>query len=227
MPRALLPGGGAGGGSPGTSPRSRPTWAGTTSGPPPWHGAARDTTSSWSWPPTGRACSRGSPASLSLAGLSILTAQVFTTEDGAAVDLFEVQGVVRGRRSRKSDGVSSAGPLRKAIDGADVAGAPGGREAPPLPGASIGPARDGGGGQRRVGLLHGDRGRRAGSHRGCSTTSPARSPTCSSTCTSPRSPRTPDRVIDAFYVRDALGRKITSPEQIAEVESAMRGRLEG
>ena len=35
------------------------------------------------------------------------------------------------------------------------------------------------------------------------------------------------RVIDAFYVRDALGGKITSPEQIAEVESAMRARLEG
>jgi [protein-PII] uridylyltransferase len=34
------------------------------------------------------------------------------------------------------------------------------------------------------------------------------------------------RVIDAFYVRDALGGKITSPEQIAEVESAMRARLE-
>ena len=32
--------------------------------------------------------------------------------------------------------------------------------------------------------------------------------------------------IDAFYVRDALGGKITSPEQIAEVESAMRARLE-
>jgi [protein-PII] uridylyltransferase len=31
--------------------------------------------------------------SLALAGLSILTAQVFTTEDGAAIDLFEVEGV--------------------------------------------------------------------------------------------------------------------------------------
>ena len=31
--------------------------------------------------------------SLSLAGLSILSAQVFTTDDGAAVDLFDVEGV--------------------------------------------------------------------------------------------------------------------------------------
>ena len=53
---------------------------------------------------------------LSLAGLSILTAQVFTTEDGAAADLFEVQGafepVVGEERWREFRGL-----LRKAIDG--------------------------------------------------------------------------------------------------------------
>ena len=53
---------------------------------------------------------------LSLAGLSILTAQVFTTEDGAAADLFEVQGafepVVGEERWREFRHL-----LRKAIDG--------------------------------------------------------------------------------------------------------------
>ena len=32
------------------------------------------------------------------------------------------------------------------------------------------------------------------------------------------------RVIDAFYVRDALGGKITDPEQIVEIETAVRAR---
>ena len=53
---------------------------------------------------------------LSLAGLSILTAQVFTTDDGAAADLFEVQGafepVVGEERWREFRNL-----LRKAIDG--------------------------------------------------------------------------------------------------------------
>jgi [protein-PII] uridylyltransferase len=55
--------------------------------------------------------------SLALAGLSILTAQVFTTEDGAAVDVFEVEGVwepdVDERRWREFRGT-----LRRAVEGA-------------------------------------------------------------------------------------------------------------
>jgi [protein-PII] uridylyltransferase len=54
--------------------------------------------------------------SLALAGLSILTAQVFTTEDGVAADLFEVEGVweteVPDRRWREFRGM-----LRRAVDG--------------------------------------------------------------------------------------------------------------
>jgi [protein-PII] uridylyltransferase len=54
--------------------------------------------------------------SLALAGLSILTAQVFTTEDGVASDLFEVEGVwepeVPDRRWREFRGM-----LRRAVDG--------------------------------------------------------------------------------------------------------------
>ena len=54
--------------------------------------------------------------SLALAGMSILTAQVFTTEDGIGVDLFEVEGVwekeVPDRRWREFRGM-----LRRAVDG--------------------------------------------------------------------------------------------------------------
>jgi [protein-PII] uridylyltransferase len=34
-----------------------------------------------------------------------------------------------------------------------------------------------------------------------------------------------DRVVDSFYVRDALGRKVTEPHQVAEIESVVRARL--
>ncbi|HEV2951806.1 MAG TPA: hypothetical protein VGZ51_06865, partial [Actinomycetota bacterium] len=54
--------------------------------------------------------------SLALAGLSILTAQVFTTEEGVASDLFEVEGVweseVPDRRWREFRGM-----VRRAVDG--------------------------------------------------------------------------------------------------------------
>ncbi len=54
--------------------------------------------------------------SLALAGMTILTAQVFTTEDGLAADLFEVEGVweqsVPDRRWREFRGM-----LRRVVDG--------------------------------------------------------------------------------------------------------------
>ena len=54
--------------------------------------------------------------SLALAGMSILTAHVFTTDDGVAADLFEVEGVwepeVPERRWREFRGM-----LRRAVDG--------------------------------------------------------------------------------------------------------------
>ena len=34
------------------------------------------------------------------------------------------------------------------------------------------------------------------------------------------------RVVDSFYVRDALGRKVVDPELLGEVESSLRARLE-
>ena len=34
-----------------------------------------------------------------------------------------------------------------------------------------------------------------------------------------------DRVIDAFYVRDSVGRKLEDADQIAKLEATMRERL--
>ena len=34
------------------------------------------------------------------------------------------------------------------------------------------------------------------------------------------------RVVDAFYVRDALGRKVVEPRQVDEIEQAVRSRIE-
>jgi len=36
-----------------------------------------------------------------------------------------------------------------------------------------------------------------------------------------------DRVIDSFYVRDALGRKVTDARQVDEIGSVVRDRLPG
>jgi [protein-PII] uridylyltransferase len=36
-----------------------------------------------------------------------------------------------------------------------------------------------------------------------------------------------DRVVDAFYVRDSVGRKLEDPSRAVALESAMRERLEG
>jgi hypothetical protein len=33
-------------------------------------------------------------------------------------------------------------------------------------------------------------------------------------------------VIDAFYVRDELGRKVQEPAQVSEIEAAFRARLD-
>ena len=35
------------------------------------------------------------------------------------------------------------------------------------------------------------------------------------------------RVIDAFYVRDSLGRKVTESHQVGEIEALVRARLAG
>ncbi len=36
-----------------------------------------------------------------------------------------------------------------------------------------------------------------------------------------------EHVVDAFYVRDELGRRVEDPERVAALEDAVRARLEG
>lgn len=162
---------------------------------------------------------------LSLAGLSILTAQVFTTEDDVAVDVFEVQGAFepevgeeRWRTFRQT--------LRKVLEGRlaldhRVAEK---RRHYPAPRAQI-PVRvevDNEasdfftvievGGPDRIGFLF-DVTRTFAElqldvHLAKVATFGA-------------------RVVDAFYVRDALGQKVEDPEHVAEIERALRARLEG
>jgi [protein-PII] uridylyltransferase len=163
--------------------------------------------------------------SLALAGLSIQAAQAFTTEDGAAVDLFEVHGVFEEEIS-EARWRAFRGTLRKAVAGqmslAHRVGEQRRRYPEPRSDLPVTVAVDNDasdfstvievGAPDRPGLLYDITSVLADLQLDVHLAKVA-------TYTG--------RVIDAFYVRDALGGKITSPEQIAEVESAMRARLEG
>jgi len=161
---------------------------------------------------------------LSLAGLSILTAQVFTTEDGTALDVFEVEGLFepeigedRWREFRSA--------LRKAIEGrislehrvADK------RRHYPSPRATV-PVRVDVhndvsdfftvvevGAPDRIGLLFDITRTFADLHLDVHL---AKVATYGA------------RVVDAFYIRDELGRKVEAQDQIREIERALRERLE-
>ena len=161
---------------------------------------------------------------LALAGLSILSAQVFTTEDGVAADLFEVEGAfepeVGERRWREFRST-----LRKAIEGQislERRVAEKRRYYPPRSDTPVTVAVDNAasdfftvievGAPDRIGLLHDITAAlaelRLDVHLAKVTTYTG-------------------RVIDAFYVRDALGGKVTSPEQVREVESVVHTHLDG
>jgi [protein-PII] uridylyltransferase len=162
---------------------------------------------------------------LTLAGLSILTAQVFTTEDGVAVDVFEVEGAfeieVEEERWR-----AFRGTLRKAIAGRvsldhrvreKRSHYPPPRNDVPVRVQVDNDASDfftviEVGAPDRLGLLF-DVTRTFAEmqldvHLAKVATYGA-------------------RVVDAFYVRDELGRKVDDPEQVAELELALRSRLDG
>ena len=159
---------------------------------------------------------------LSLAGLSILTAQVFTTEDGAAADLFEVQGafepVVGEERWREFRHV-----LRKAIDGRvslEHRMTEKRRHYPERSDTPVTVTVDNGasdfftvievGAPDRIGLLYDITRTLAELELDVHLAKVA-------TYT--------DRVIDAFYVRDALGRKLDDAEQTSAVGAALRARI--
>jgi len=160
---------------------------------------------------------------LSLAGMSILTAQVFTTDDGVAVDLFEVEGAwepevgqERWRRFRHL--------LRETIDGAislDRRVDEQRRHYPPprtdLPVTVAVDNRTSDfftvieiGAADRIGLLYDITSALADLRLDVHL---ARVSTYSG------------RVVDAFYVRDALGMKVTEPAQMGEIEAIVRARL--
>jgi [protein-PII] uridylyltransferase len=160
---------------------------------------------------------------LSLAGLSILTAQVFTTEDGVAVDVFEVEGAfereVGDERWREFRGI-----LRRAIEGRlslayRVAEK---RKHYPAPQDDV-PVRvsvdnDASdfftvievGAPDRIGLLF-----------DITRTFAELQLDVHLAKVATYGPR----VVDAFYVRDELGRKVDDEERIQELERALRARL--
>ena len=160
---------------------------------------------------------------LALSGLSILAAQVFTTEDGVAVDLFEVEGAFeeqvdeeRWRRFRQT--------LRKALDGRlsleyrvkeKRSFYPEPRGDVPVSVAVDNAASDfftviEVGAADRLGLLF-DVTRTLFELQ--MDVHVAKVATYGG------------RVVDAFYVRDVLGRKVEDLEHISEIQAALRARL--
>jgi [protein-PII] uridylyltransferase len=160
---------------------------------------------------------------LTLEGLSILTAQVFTTEDGTAVDLFEVQGVYEPK-VREETWREFRGTLRKAIEGRTSLDHrvgdkrrhyPEPRRAIPVTVSVDNDASDfftviEVGAADRIGLLYDVTRTLAELELDVHLAKIA---------------TFADRVIDAFYVRDGQGRKIEEPGPIAEIEATLRERL--
>ena len=160
---------------------------------------------------------------LSLAGLSILTAQVFTTQDGSAVDVFEVEGVFepevgedRWREFRTT--------LRRAIEGRVSLEYRVERKRALYPEPRVHRpvtvTLDNGvsdlftvievGAPDRIGLLFDVTRTLAELHLDVHLAKVA---------------TYAGRVIDAFYVRDELGRKVIEPSQIEEVRGALIARV--
>jgi [protein-PII] uridylyltransferase len=161
--------------------------------------------------------------SLAVTGIAILSAQVFTTEDGVAVDLFEVQGAYEPEIT-ESRWRSFRGTLRRAIDGSISLEhrVEERRRTYPPPRARTdvtinvdNEASDFStivevGAPDRIGLLYDVTRAFADLQVDVHLAKVA----------------TYDgRVVDAFYVRDALGRKITDEGQLGEVREALRARI--
>lgn len=160
---------------------------------------------------------------LAVGGISILSAQVFTTDDGAAVDLFVVEGAfepqITEARWREFRTV-----LRRAIDGSLSLEArveekrrhyPGPKVQTPVTVNIDDDASDFStvvevGAPDRIGLLH-DITRAFADLK--LDVHLAKVATYSG------------RVVDAFYVRDSLGRKITDPEHVAEIAETLADRV--
>jgi [protein-PII] uridylyltransferase len=161
--------------------------------------------------------------SVALAGLSILTAQAFTTDDGVAVDLFEVEGAfeheIAEPRWREFRTV-----LRRAVEGRvsldHLVAEKRAYYPPPRSTTPVSVVVDNGvsdystvievGAPDRIGVLY-------------DITSALAELTLDVHLA--RVATYTGRVIDAFYVRDGLGRKVADPGQIGEIEAVIRARL--
>ncbi len=161
---------------------------------------------------------------LALKGLSILTAQVFTTDDGVAVDLFEVEGLFESDL-REETWRELRALLRKTLEGRLSLDSRIGdkrrhyqrpRRHVPVSVAIDNEASDfftvvEVGAADRIGLLYDITRTLAELDLDVHLAKIA---------------TYADRVIDAFYVRDGIGRKVTDPTQVAAVRAAIRGGLE-
>jgi [protein-PII] uridylyltransferase len=162
---------------------------------------------------------------LAVGGISILSAQVFTTSDHVAVDLFEVEGAFEPEiTEQRWRGVRST--LRRVIEGAtsiDRLVQDRRRHYPePATRTAVTVRVDNEasdfstvlevGAPDRMGLLYDIT--TAFSALGIDVHL-AKVATFEG------------RVVDAFYVRDELGRKLTDADDLAEVASALHGRLDG
>ncbi len=159
---------------------------------------------------------------LSVAGLSILTAQVFTTEDGAAVDVFEVEGAFEAEVGEERWREFRA-MLRRVIEGRTSlehrVEQKRSHYPPPRADVPVGvgvhndasdfftvvevSAAD------RIGLLFDITRTLSELHLDVHLAKVA---------------TYGDRVVDVFYVRDVLGRKVEDPERILEVERVLAAR---
>jgi [protein-PII] uridylyltransferase len=160
--------------------------------------------------------------SLSLAGLSILTAQVFTTQDDVAVDVFEVEGAFEAEVSEER-WREFRSTLRKVLEGRlsleHRVGQKRSHYPPPLDlDVEVSVHNDVSdfftvvevGCPDRIGLLFDITATLAELHLDVHL---AKVSTYGG------------RVVDAFYVRDELGQKIDGAAQISEIEQALTARL--
>ncbi|MDP9330800.1 MAG: HD domain-containing protein [Actinomycetota bacterium] len=160
---------------------------------------------------------------LSLSGLSILTAQVFTTDDGVAIDLFDVEGAWEqevGEERWRTFRRTLRGTLEGTVSIARRVEEKRRHYPPPRTDSPVTVAVDNAasdfftvieiGAPDRIGLLYDITSALADLQLDVHLAKVA-------TYTG--------RVIDTFYVRDALGRKFETPGQIEEVEDVVQARL--
>jgi [protein-PII] uridylyltransferase len=160
---------------------------------------------------------------LALEGVSILSAQAFTTDDGVALDLFEVEGAFEPEiTERRWRAVRTT--LRRAIEGSisleHRVDEKRRRYPPPKLSTPVSIREDNDasefstvievGAPDRIGLLFDITRTFADLHLDVHLAKVA---------------TFDGRVVDAFYVRDALGRKIVDGDRLAEIAGAVRARL--